>query len=146
MAKRSYQPREWKLVYEYMIKTFPNCLQWRRVRVGPIPKNQSMYGVIRRWADGIVYCPSEDQVYIIEGKMKPDPGAISQLELYRELFPKTPEFSMFKDKPIKLVFLTTILDKDLQKLARSKGIEYVVYKAKWIEEYWKERIEKYGKR
>jgi len=145
MAKRVYNPREWKLVYEYLITKYPNKLQWRRVRVGPLLKNEKLYGVLRRWVDAIVYDHEEDLIIIIEAKMKPEPGALSQLELYRKLFPQTPEFELYKDKPIKLVFLTTMLDKELKALAKEKGIDYVVFKPKWVEEYFKELMEKYAR-
>jgi len=144
MPKKEYKPREWRLVYEFLITNFRNCLQWRRVRVGPIYKNEKLYQVVRRWADAIVYCAKEDIVYIIEAKMKPEPGGISQLELYIKLFPKTPEFEMLKDKRVKGIYLTTQDDPELRELAKSKGIEYVVYQPDWVKEYWKERLEKYG--
>jgi len=141
MAERSYEPREAKLLYEWMVKTFPNCLQWRHVRMGPIPKNEALYGILRRWIDGVVYDKKTDTVYLIEAKIRPEPGAISQLLLYKQLFPKTPEFEALKDKPIKLVFLTSFMDKEVKALCDQYGIEFVVYSPDWVKEYWQQKVE-----
>jgi len=129
---RKYFPKESRLVYEWLQKNYPRCLQWRRVRLGPIPKGDIFYQVVRRWADAVVFCG--DKVIIVEAKIKADAGALGQLELYRELFPKTPEFSQLKDYPIELVFLTAFRDPQLEKLAKKKGIRYVVYCPKWLKE------------
>lgn len=110
--------------------------------MGPIPSGAAtnLVGVIRRWADAVFF--ENDTIYIIEAKIGPDVGAIAQLELYRNLFPKTPEFSLWKDKPIKLIFLTTIMDKAAKQLAESKGIEYITYSPAWVKEYWDEKIKR----
>ena len=138
MAKtlKPYTPNESNLVYEWVKKFYPNSLQWRRVRLGPLPlqKDSAMYGILRRWADLIF--KDKGIIYIVEAKMKPEPGAIGQLKLYNELFPKTPEFSEFKDLPRKLIFLTTVKDLELKKITIRDDIEYVVYQPDWVKEYW----------
>jgi len=132
-----YTKPESRLLYEWMVENYPDKPQWRRVRLGPYPKGheEPIYGIVRRWIDGVV-----------EAKIRPDPGALSQLELYAKLFPKTPEFSMFKDKPLELVFLTTKTDPEVEALAKEKGIRYVVYRPKWVEEYIRELIIKKKKK
>jgi len=131
------------MVYEWMIKNYPNDLQWRRVRVGPLPGKEpdKLYGVLRRWVDGLIV--TKTKVIIVEAKVKPDPGAISQLEVYRLLFPETPEFSSLKKRKIELVFLTSSKDPILYKLAKQKKIRYVVYCPKWLKEYLEEKAKRY---
>lgn len=130
------------MVLEWVQKYHSHALQWRRVRVGPLPKteNSSFFSVLRRWAD-LVFV-EDDIVYIVEAKVRPDPGALSQLKLYERLFPQTPEFSQLSNKQIKLVFLTSMEDKEVKKLAAELGIEYEVYRPAWLDAYIKEVIKK----
>ena len=66
-------------------------------------------------------------MHILETKIQPSADAIGQLLLYERLFPETPEFSAYKDFPIKKIMLTTRTDEDLNKLAAENGITVVVY-------------------
>jgi len=138
--KRAYVAREMRFVNEFLAKEFPTAMTWKRVRLGParFTEEEKLYQVLRRWADAVVY--DGTTVYIIEAKIRPDVRAISQLELYGKLFPKTPEFEMIKDRPVKLVFLTSIMDKEVKALCEEKGIEYKVFSPRWIKEYWKEML------
>jgi len=127
---------ESNLVADYAAEHYPNALRWRRVQVGAIPagKDPKMYGHLRRWADLVVYDGKE--VIIIEAKMKPAPGAISQLLLYMQLFPKTPEFSLYKQKPLRGVVLTTMEDIEVRSLAEAQGLDYEIYSPSWVRNYW----------
>lgn len=138
--KRNYVPRETNLLYEWVKKEYPDKLQWRRVRLGAIPGTPAddIYKGLRRFADLIVW--DGKNIIIIEGKMRPQPVGLAELELYGRLFPSTPEFSDFKDKPIRLIFLTTAYDEMIEELAKEKGIELVVYRPDWIEEWEQEWI------
>jgi len=49
---------------------------------------------------------------------------------------------MFKDKPIKLIFLTTVRDAETEALCKEKGIIYEVFRPPWIVEYWHELLAK----
>ncbi|MHC1610042.1 MAG: hypothetical protein ACXQTW_00290 [Candidatus Methanospirareceae archaeon] len=124
--------KEAKLVNEWLSKFHPTALQWRRVRLGEYPTKEiaAIYKVTLRWADAIFV--EGGVVHIVEAKLKPDAGAISQLELYDSLFPRTPEYTAFKDLPRKLVFLTTRMDEAVKAIADEHGVEYVVYKPKWL--------------
>ena len=127
--------RENRLVSEWLLKTHPNALQWRRVRVGPLPEgpDAAMYGIVRRWAD-IVF-KDEEGVHIIEAKMRPDPGAISQLQVYARLFPTTPEFREYWGLPLHLHLLTTSKDPVVLELAQEQGIHYEIYMPAWAKKY-----------
>lgn len=125
----------------FLKETFPTCMTWKRVRLGYArdTDEEKYYKVLRRWADAIVYDGKD--VYIIEAKVRPNPEGVAQLELYGQLFPKTPEFSALKDKPIKLIYLTGMTDNEIKELCESKGISYIVYQPEPIQEYW---LKKYG--
>lgn len=132
---KSYVPREGRLVVEWVQAFHPSALQWRKVRLGPLPnvREKAIYSVLRRYADLIFI---EDRtVFIVEAKIRPEPGALGQLDLYAQLFPKTPEFSEFSTYPIKTILLTTTLDKEVKKLAAEYGTEYVVFAPDWAKEY-----------
>ena len=102
-------------------------LQWRRVRLGVLPTKElaRMYMTILRWADAIVI--TDGQVLIIEAKLRAAPGAISQLELYEELFRETPEFTQYKDWPIQKVLLSGAMDLNMVQLASKKEIKFELF-------------------
>lgn len=129
-----YSKPESRLLFEYQTQTFPDALMWRRVRVGPFPKDheEAVYGVLRRFPDGIVFDGSS--VIIIEAKIQPNSEGLGQLLEYRKLFPETPEFSQFKDRPIRLQLVTTVLDESIKSVADSIGIEYVIFNPEWAVE------------
>lgn len=133
------QQREARLVNEYLMKYWPNTIQWKRVRVGP-SRNQEeakMYQVLQRWADAILW--NGEEIIIIEAKIRPTAGAVGQLEHYIELFPQTPEFKRYWNKPIKGVLLVAMPDVELASYATSKGLEYTVYQPDWAIDYLKSR-------
>lgn len=102
--------------------------QWKRVRLGipANPKEAKLYSVLLRWADAIFL---EDGImYIVETKLRPEFGAIGQLEGYRELLKVTPEFSAYKNWPIKLILVSPVLDLGIAEICTKKDIIYEVWK------------------
>lgn len=133
--KRPHRRWENETVEEWRIARHPNALYWTRVRLGPIPNSEAgrTFNGLRRWADLVLY---EDRtVYVIEAKMKPEPGALSQLELYLNLFAKTPEFSTFERRKVQGILLTTVEDEEVRRLAEGKGILFEVFKPSFFDEY-----------
>lgn len=102
-------------------------IQWRRIRLGVLPTKElaRMYMTVLRWADAIVI--KEGIVYIVEAKLRAQPGVISQLELYKMLFVKTPEFSQYQNWPVQMMILSSVVDLNMVELASSKGILYEVF-------------------
>lgn len=102
-------------------------LQWRRVRLGPYPTNEmgKMYMTMLRWADAIVI--KEGIVYIIEAKLRPMPGAISQLELYKQLFTATLEFKQYWNNDVKLILLTMMPDLAIAEMCSRKDIAMIIF-------------------
>jgi hypothetical protein len=132
-----------RLVQEY-IATIPGAKMWfTRLRVGNLHPSLKTNGLsdeelrvlgnFRRWIDGAVIM--EDRIILIEGKILPSLGDISQLECYKELLPYTPELEQFKNLTIVLQYVTPVLDPYLKSKMLEKGIQYVIFRPAWIEEY-----------
>lgn len=143
---RRWQPRELLMLSEWMAETYPGNEYRTRVRLGRIqprvdapgltPEERRMIGVHRRWADAVVLMP--DRVVLVEAKIRPQPGVISQLELYARLLPHTPELGEHAELPIEMVLLYAIEDELINVLAREKGIRCVQYWPSWMDEYIEE--------
>ena len=114
--------------------------QWKRVRLGPTPDKDfaRMYKVIMRFADAII--DDGDVILIIEAKMRPEPGVISQLEEYEKLFKETPEFSDYWDHRIQKVLLTTMEDASLRVTCEEHQVKYVIFKRPWVDDYLRMRF------
>jgi len=127
------QQKESILLTEWL-KTFHRTdKQWKRVRLGipANPEEAKLYSVLLRWADAVV--ESDGEILIIETKLRPDLGAIGQLEGYKELFKVTPEFSDYVNWPIKLVLVSPVMDLGIAEICTKKGIIYEVWQPKkWI--------------
>ena len=109
-------------------------VQWRRVRLGVLPTKAMarMYMTLLRWADAIIV--KDGVVYIVEAKLRPAPGAIGQLELYNELFHNTLEFTQYKNYPVKLLLLCSIVDLAIAELCSKKGIIFEIFSEKEVNE------------
>lgn len=138
-----YSVPENKLLYEYQQMFYPTALMWRRVRVGALPqgREEAVYGVLRRFVDGVV--STGKAVILIEAKIEPSAEAVGQLMQYRELFPETPEFSQLKDLPIFCKLITVEEQETIRKVAEASNIEYVVFAPEWAVEELKRRRMKY---
>ena len=119
--------KESELLNTWLWEKHRRKLQWRNVRLGPLPDKaiSRMYLVTLRWTDAIVV--DQDAILIIEAKLAPTPTAFGQLDLYAKLFRQTPEFSVFDQHKIQKVFLTTSHDMALVELASEKDIIYKVF-------------------
>jgi len=141
--KRGWQPRELRLISEYLAKYYGKYPTYTRVRLGAIhpdlllpeltPEERRMLSVWKRWADAVVVTPTK--LILIEGAIFPDPGDISKLLLYRELLKVTPEFEEWRDLPIEMQIVVAIEDPLLSKIARESGILVRVFKPPWIKDY-----------
>jgi len=129
------QQDENRLIHEYVDAFYTNQPKWYRQRLGPAmnPENARMMSVINRWADAVVF--DGQNMVIIEAKMRPDPGAVGQLQLYAELLPQTPDFTMYANKPVRLVLVTTKEDLSTRTFCEGKGVEYAIYNPPWVIDY-----------
>ncbi len=121
------QQKESVLLVKWLAKFHRTDLQWRRVRLGQVATKEEAkyYKVILRWADAVFI--KDGFVNIVEAKLRPDLGVIGQLEGYAKLFPVTPEFSQYKNWPIKMILLSPYLDLNIAELTKEKSIIYEVW-------------------
>lgn len=119
--------KESEMLNAWLWEKHKSDIQWRRIRLGVLPTKEMarMYMTLLRWADAIVI--SKGVLYIIEAKLRPMPGAIGQLELYQQLLKVTPEFSQYKNFPVKLVLLTSVIDLAMVEMCTNKGIAFEVF-------------------
>ena len=143
--KRDWQPREQRLVAEYIARFYPEHESRTHVHLGKVQPRlrgkyldenaERMIGLFRRWADAVVLLP--DRIVLIEAKILPQPGVLSQLELYARLLPKTPELADHKHKPIERVLVCAINDPEITAMAREQGVKVVTFKPAWLNGYLK---------
>lgn len=150
---RLWQPRETRLLSEWISKTYPEDRVMFRVRLGQPPAwakpsietgtPKEIYMIYQRWADAIIIRKKE--IIIIEAKIRLEPGVISQIKLYEQLLPKTPRFSDFRELSIRLIILAAMRDPEVELLAANEGIEMAFYSPDWVIDYLKE-IKRYRER
>lgn len=131
------------MVTEYLSRRYPRTRCLTRVRLGSpkgeallpgyTPEERRAVSVWRRWADALVLL--EDRVILIEAAIRPEPGDISKLELYRLLLPHTPELEAHKHKRIEMVLLYAIEDPATIYLARTHDIRCIHYEPLWLPSY-----------
>jgi len=134
------QQTEKRYANEYLLNELPEKHWQTRVWLGPLPpgKEAREYMVTGRWADAIVF--DYNTIQIIEFKLEPSPKAVGQLDLYANLFKQTLRFQKYWDFPVFKVFVTTRVDEHLRELCQEHGIEYRVYRPKWIKFYEQKRF------
>jgi hypothetical protein len=140
MPVRDWNPRESRLIGEWVLKTYPGCRVVFRARLGPETASP-LYVAAARYADAVVFCPA--WVSIIEAKLDSELGAVAQLKLYKKLFQQTPEYMDYWTVPIHLILLVARLRPDVVSYAASEGIEVVQYFPAWVQDYFTERVIKY---
>jgi len=117
-----------------------------RVRLGALdqPRYQGRYapeelralGVLRRWADAIVI--TKQDMVLIETKIRPTPGVVSQLEIYGELVQYTPELRQYQGRRLRLELVFAIQDPVVTAYAEKRGIRVVHFCPEWVLEYLEE--------
>ena len=145
-GKRHWEPREMRMVSEYLAQNYPDCITMTRVRLGPItwsdgvpveePGEAAVLGLFRRWADAVIV--DDKSITLLEAKIQPDPGVISQLEYYSTLLPKTPELSPYMGLKRRLELIYAVFDAGIVDYARSRGIVCVHFRPPWLEKFLRE--------
>jgi len=140
---RDWTPRETRLVAEWVTQTWPAAIWKFRVDVGDLTPAMSATGLSaaelrklgrsRRWVDAMVIEPRT--VHLIEAKIRLEPGALEQLELYKELWPRTPEFAELVDRDLQLHLVYAVEDPVLTAIARRRGVQVHIYHPPWVDDY-----------
>jgi len=128
---------------EYILEHLHPEQTFFRMRLGGVSDEQRaalpagvperVYAVTQRYADALCIYP--DRVEIWEAKLIRPLAAITQLQLYERLFPKTPEFVRYADLDISLHLLTPIWDEDLTEICERAEIEISMWEPPWVTEY-----------
>jgi len=130
-------------VAEWVTQTWPAAIWKFRVDVGDLTPAMSATGLSaaelrklgrsRRWVDAMVIEPRT--VHLIEAKIRLEPGALEQLELYKELWPRTPEFAELVDRDLQLHLVYAVEDPVLTAIARRRGVQVHIYHPPWVDDY-----------
>ena len=101
--------------------------RWYNVRMGKLPDLEmaAAYKVIQGYAD-LVFI-KDNAVYIVEFKIRGFKGAVGQLLSYSQEFPKTPEFSPYRNMPVQLVLVASRRDAATEELAAREGIIFELF-------------------
>lgn len=129
------QQGEAKFVNDWLAQYHPTALQWKRIRLGPLPNVElaKMYEVTLRWVDAIFI--ENESVHLVEAKLVNQLAGIAQLELYAKLFRDTPEFSAYKNMPIVSHLVAPRTEPEVKRMCAEKGIIYEVYTPAWYTPY-----------
>lgn len=140
---RQYEPREQRLVAEWVAQAFPHAELRTRVPLGAVDpalddsglsaSELRALGVWRRWADALVIEPH--RLHLVEGKIRSQLGALEQLAVYAKLLPLTPELAELRHLPLELHLVWAIPDPIVEALARERGILTHRFRPAWIESY-----------
>ena len=149
---RKWQPRELRLVSEYVAANFPEGIKKFRVRLGTIHPGfdvsaldsgaKAMLTRFNRWADAVVILP--DRLIIIEATIPPRAEKVAQLEMYEQLLTTTPEFEPYLNRRVEKLLVMGVKDPTVEIFARQRGIKVVVFVPEWLPEYLKERSRRWS--
>ena len=142
--KKRKKGRLWEsnLAWEYIGKFYEQYPHWFRIGLGAIPggEENQIYAKLRRYADVVIRMP--DHILIIELKMLAKPDVVGQLLNYKMLFPQTAMFEKYKDLPVKLKVVCSMVDDNTRAFIESHGIEVEIYKGKNFDTWYNEKIAK----
>ena len=141
--RQAWRPAESRLLAEYLAARWPHDRTITRVRVGErhpgltqadlTDPERRMLGVWRRWVDAVIVLAAE--VILVEAAIRPDPGDISQLDLYMRLWPATPEFADLRGRRARGHLLYAQEDPIIRQLALERGYTVEVWRPAWVDGY-----------
>jgi len=145
LARKKWMPREKRMLADWLARNYPAERVQERVWLGPIVRGELMPGpgVTERvllpfgggWADALVLLP--DRTLLIECKIRANPEAIGELQLYERLFRRTEEFRDRWDLPLELVLLYAYGRREVLELAKELGITLIEFRPSYIREYYR---------
>ncbi len=136
---------EEEMLAEYVAARYPQERVLTRVRLGPIKPDwqdptldaeelRLLGNSWRRWADAVVITAQE--LLVVESKLVPDHGDISQLEVYLLLARVTPELAPWRALPIRGLLVWGVDDPFAHQLAVGRGLSVEIYRpshwGEWI--------------
>lgn len=134
---------ETRLLNEYLVAEYKGAIVYPRLRLGaamPLTPGEAldeselrMVGVLRRWADAVVI--TDQELVVIEAKVRAAPGAASQLLLYDELVPFTPELRPYLSRRRVLELVYAVEDPAVSRVCERLGIRCRRFVPAWLPEY-----------
>jgi hypothetical protein len=119
----------------YLWKHYNTWQTWKNQRLGPVPPSSFLQIMpadaakyakqFRYFADAVV--SDGKKIIIIEAKVDRPINAIGQLLLYKDYFPKTPEFQSIKDLPVEMELVVVRDDLQVRESCLKQGIRFVVF-------------------
>jgi len=144
---QKYVQWEKRLIAEWVARTYPDQEVRFHVQIGPPPVGEEgkaitaarvrMLQVYCNWADAIVFLP--DRLILIEAAIVATPTKLTQLELYQEMLPMTPDLAPWRHLPIEPILVYSIEHPTLLRLARQKGIRTIQYVPNWLNKWLAKR-------
>ena len=141
---RTYTHREARLLTEWAVREFPGAELRFRVQLGAYDpslddsdlsqRELRALGVWRRFVDLLVVEPG--RIHLVEAKLRGEPGALEQLDLYARLVPLTPELAPYRERPIVRHLVWAIRDPVIEAIARERGIVVHLFSPPWVDEYF----------
>lgn len=145
MSRREYMPRDQRLVSEYVINWHPDAERvWYQLPLGPPSEEAIRAAPEKSWAwwqrsryrcDAVLI--NKNTLWLVEGEIRRPITAFGELLVYNRLIDLTPELQPYLTLQRRLVLVTPRVEGLLIKLFRQYGVETVIYRPKWAEEYLK---------
>jgi len=139
--------RERRYISEYMLKTWPKGNWQLNVELGAIPqeyvdrfglgKASAMFRPTRPRVDAVKW--TDTAYYLIEAKVRDIKAGIGDLTYYRGLVPQTLDLPFYDGQPVIYRLVVPWIIDWIKTAADGAGVEIVVFKPAWIDDYVKER-------
>lgn len=140
MPPQVRQP-ETRLVAEYMASHFPVGAYATNVALGPpLPGTVEELGLekalrtsrpYRMKVDGLAW--PDNELVLVEGKVWRPFDGLAKLPIYRDLVPQSPDLRAYQGRRLVLQLVTPWSTEPILELARSYGVQVVIYRPEWID-------------
>jgi hypothetical protein len=142
-ARKMREEVEQKYLAEWVAKNFPNAIKvYYQKGLGDLPHRLAMqselspewYARYAKRADAVVITPEE--VVVVETETRRPIIGLSELLVYRDLLPHTPDLKPYLvGRRTRLILVTPLPDEDVMVRCQKEGIEYVIYFPEWMEQH-----------
>lgn len=136
-----------RLLHEWASMQLWDAGPWYELRLGPTPQVANgvyvspqyarMLAVFNRYADLVGIAQGE--IRVVEAKMHFDPGAISQVDLYRDLVLTTPLIQQYPNRVVTPIILVAIDDPIVHQKATAAGIRVELFTPPWVNDWLQRR-------
>ena len=142
-ARKMREEVEQRYLAEWVAKNFPNAIKvFYQKGLGDLPHrlaarselSPEWYARYAKRADAVIITPEE--VVVVETETRRPIIGLSELLIYRDLLPHTPDLKPYLiGRKIRLVLVTPLPDEDVMIRCEKEGIEFVIYFPEWMEQH-----------